>query len=69
MQYHTQEIQKNLNNSTKTHWSVAQAGWNDEKNWMSQISLNCPFNDERSREVTFLINCASTYANDGTVMA
>ena len=26
-----------------THWSVAQAGWNDEKNRRSKISLDCPF--------------------------
>ena len=26
-----------------THWSVAQAGSNDEKNWGSKISLDCPF--------------------------
>ena len=26
-----------------THWSVAQAGSNDEKNWVSKISLDCPF--------------------------
>ena len=25
-----------------THWSVAKAGWNDEKNWRSKISLKCP---------------------------
>ena len=27
-----------------THWSVAQAGSNDEKNWGSEISLDCPYN-------------------------
>ena len=26
-----------------THWSVVQAGSNDEKNWGSKISLDCPF--------------------------
>ena len=26
-----------------THWSVAQAGSNDENNWGSKISLDCPF--------------------------
>ena len=26
-----------------THWSVAQAGSNDDKNWGSKISLDCPF--------------------------
>ena len=36
------------NNFTKiknilTHWSVAKAGANDEKNWRSKISLDCPF--------------------------
>ena len=29
-----------------THWSVAQAGWNDEKNRRSKISLDCPFKDQ-----------------------
>ena len=28
-----------------THWSVAQAGSNDEKNWGSKISFDCPFNN------------------------
>ena len=42
-----------MNNSVKTyitkienvltHWSVAQAGSNDEKKWRSKISLDCPF--------------------------
>ena len=26
-----------------THWSVPQASSNDEKNWGSEISLDCPF--------------------------
>ena len=26
-----------------THWSVAQASSNYEKNWGSKISLDCPF--------------------------
>ena len=26
----------------ETHWSVAQAGLNDEKNWLLKISLDCP---------------------------
>ena len=26
-----------------THWSVAQAGSNDEKNWRSKLSLDCSF--------------------------
>ena len=26
-----------------THWSVDKAGSNDEKNWGSKISLDCPF--------------------------
>ena len=26
-----------------SHWSVAQAGSNDEKKWRSKISLDCPF--------------------------
>ena len=26
-----------------THWSVAKAGSNDETNWRSKISLDCPF--------------------------
>ena len=28
-----------------THWSVAQAGSNDEKNWGSKISLDRPFKE------------------------
>ena len=31
------------NENILTHWSVAQAGLNDEKNWGSKISLDCPF--------------------------
>ena len=31
------------NETVLTHWSVAQAGSNDEKNWMSKIWLDCPF--------------------------
>ena len=31
------------NQTVLTHWSVAQAGSNDEKNWGSKISLDCPF--------------------------
>ena len=31
------------NENILTHWSVAQAGSNDEKNWGSKISLDCPF--------------------------
>ena len=27
-----------------TRWSVAQTSLNDEKNWVSKISLDCPFN-------------------------
>ena len=30
-----------------THWSVAQAGSNDEKNWRSKISLDSPFKSPR----------------------
>ena len=32
------------NETILTHWSVGQAGSNDEKNWGSKISLDCPFN-------------------------
>ena len=32
------------NETILTHWSVAQAGSNDEKNWGSKILLDCPFN-------------------------
>ena len=32
------------NEITLSHWSVAQAGSNDEKNWGSKISLDCPSN-------------------------
>ena len=28
-----------------THWSLAQAGLNDETNWGSKISLDCPFKE------------------------
>ena len=28
-----------------TRWSVAQASSNDEKNWGSKISLDCPFKE------------------------
>ena len=31
------------NETILTHWSVGQAGSNDEKNWGSKISLDCPF--------------------------
>ena len=31
------------NETLLTHWSAAQAGSNDEKNWGSKISLDCPF--------------------------
>ena len=33
------------NETILTHWSVGQAGSNDEKNWGSKISLDCPFKD------------------------
>ena len=32
------------NENILTHWSVDQAGSNDEKNLGSIISLDCPFN-------------------------
>ena len=32
----------NLSN-VLTHWSVAQAGSNDEKSWGSKFSFDCPF--------------------------
>ena len=48
-----------------THWSVAQASSNDEKNWGSKISLDCPFNVchlsfrfNYWNERIFLLNCA-----------
>ena len=57
-QYHTARSQYILTlkfeylgeNKTKfenisTHWSVAEAGSKDEKNWGSKISLDCPFKD------------------------
>ena len=31
------------NETILTHWSVGQAGSNDEINWGSKISLDCPF--------------------------
>ena len=34
------------NQTILTHWSVAQAGSNDEKNWGLKISLDCPFNNK-----------------------
>ena len=34
---------KTKNKTILTHWSVAQASSNDEKNWGSKISLDCPF--------------------------
>ena len=35
---------KTKNENILTHWSAAQAGSNDEKNWRSKILLDCPFN-------------------------
>ena len=35
---------KTKSETVLTHWSVAQAGSNDEKNWGSKISLGCPSN-------------------------
>ena len=35
----TETIKENI----LTHWSVAQAGSHDEKNWRSKILLDCPF--------------------------
>ena len=32
------------NETILIHWSLVQAGSNDEKNWGSKISLDCPFN-------------------------
>ena len=29
------------------HWSVAQVGSNEYKNWMSKISLDCPYNKQK----------------------
>ena len=37
------ENQTNIENIL-THWSVAQVDSNGEKNWMSKILLDCPFN-------------------------
>ena len=31
------------NETILTHWSVAQAGSNDDKNWGLKIWLDCPF--------------------------
>ena len=42
----TQNETKNEN--ILTHWSVAQAGSNDEKNWGSKILLDCPFKSKLS---------------------
>ena len=51
------ELRKKLNISAKTtpktkplltHWSVAQAGLNDEKNWKLKISLDCPFKNHQN---------------------
>ena len=36
------------NQTILTHWSVAQAGSNDEKNWWLKISLDCPLNNDVS---------------------
>ena len=48
--------QQKLNQNRKflTHWSVAQAGSNYEKNWSSKISLDCPFKTAK-RNVMYLI--------------
>ena len=35
----------NQNRKYLTHWSVAKASSNYEKNWRSKILLDCPFND------------------------
>ena len=35
-----------------THWSVDQAGSNDEKNWGSKISLDCPFKKHHMHHCT-----------------
>ena len=37
------------NETNLTHWPVAQAGANDEKNWGLKISLNCPFKVDSHR--------------------
>ena len=51
------ELRKKLNISGKTtpktkplltHWSVAQAGSNDEKNWKLKILLDCPFKNHQN---------------------
>ena len=36
------------NQTVTTHWSVVQAGSNDEKNWGSKISSDCPFKKRRA---------------------
>ena len=42
------------NKNILTRWSVAQAGLNDEKNWGSKISLDCPFKSEKSLILKYL---------------
>ena len=42
----TQSQNETKNETILTHWSVAQAASNDEKNWGSKISLDCPFKDK-----------------------
>ena len=44
------------NENILTHWSVAQACSNDEKNWGYKISLDCPFN-----EAKIIIYCLFLY--------
>ena len=51
------------NETILTHWSVAQAGSNYEKNWVSKISLDCPFKTEAFTTV-IIRNCAAYLESD-----
>ena len=52
------EISTNIENIL-THWSVTQTGSNEEKNWRSKISLDCPFN---KRIVTLKVLAVQFYS-------
>ena len=40
-----------------TRWSVAQTSSNDEKNWGSKISLDCPFKGRILTIIKIFLNC------------
>ena len=71
--WYCEELRKKLNISAKTtpktkplltHWSVAQAGSNDEKNWKLKISLDCPFKKHQNymKQINYKPwHCTSTW--------